>query len=260
MTSKIYEALSLAQAQIRGAIKESTNPHFRSRYADLESVIDAIRKPLADNGLCFTQSVSDNYIHTTIFHADGGSIVGLVPFVGEFKDMQKVGAALTYARRQGLCTAFGVPQVDDDANEAAGIKTYQAAQQKPVNKTATKPVAPEQKIDPGLLTDGPLPDDAYARPDAPKSVPFKVEVPANSKAGMIKADLERYGLEVEVKEIYPLFVDGRDNELVKSIMHAEKIPVTKLTKHGAALKKYCSETRDHATLSDAVVAFFMENK
>lgn len=256
MTSKIYAALSKAQSQIRGALKESTNPHFRSRYADLESVIDAIRQPLADNELSFTQSVSDGYIHTTIFHADGGTIVGLVPFVGQFADMQKVGAALTYARRQGICTAFGVPQVDDDGNTAAAIPTA------PVAKPAAKPVAKKQEtVAPGLLTDGRMDEKDYAPANAKPSVPFKVEpkeeTPITDKA---KLDLERYGLEVEVKEIYPLFVENRDNELVKQICRDEKIPMSKLQTHGAALKKYCAETREHATLSDAVVEFFTNNK
>lgn len=252
--SKIYASLSKAQAAIRGAVKENTNPHFKSRYADLESVIDAIRKPLADNELSFVQSVSDGHLHTVIYHADGGNIVSLVPFVGQMPDMQKVGSALTYARRQGLCTAFGVPQVDDDGNEAA--------YQKPVVKqTATKPVAPatpvapvakKEEIPAGLLTDGPLPEEKNITP----CEPFK----ATPKTDNIKLDLERYGLEVKVETIYPLFVDGRDNELVKSIMASEKIPMTKLAKHGAALKKFCAETRDYHTLSDAVVAFFMENK
>lgn len=253
--SKIYAALSKAQSQIRGAIKESTNPHFRSRYADLESVIDAIRVPLADNELSFTQSVHDGHIHTTIFHADGGVIVSLVPFVGQMPDMQKVGAALTYARRQGLCTAFGVPQVDDDGNSIAQQPAVPAPVYKAPAPKAKPAVQKEEKIPPGLLTDGRLEDE---KPETPSPV-FDALADA-PQTRMTKEALERFGLTVEVKDMYPLFVEGRDNELVKAIMAENKIPVTKLKTLGAALKKYCSETRTEHTLHDAVINFFMEHK
>jgi len=121
---ELFTSLVKAQAQIKGALKENVNPHFKSRYADLESVVDAIREPLASNGLCFVQSVCEGYIQTIICHTSGEQMVSTVPFVGQMPDMQKLSSALTYARRQGLCTAFGVPQVDDDGESTAG--RYQA--------------------------------------------------------------------------------------------------------------------------------------
>lgn len=137
---ELFTSLVKAQAQIKGALKENVNPHFKSRYADLESVVDAIREPLASNGLCFVQSVSDGHIHTIICHTSGEQMVSTVPFVGQMPDMQKLSSALTYARRQGLCTAFGVPQVDDDGESTAG--RYQA----PV-APAPKPVVSTPKTD-----------------------------------------------------------------------------------------------------------------
>ena len=120
---ELFSALCKAQSQIRGAVKDSRNPHFNSMFANLESVVEAIRQPLADNGLCFVQSVCEGHVHTIICHTSGEQMVSTVPFVGNMPDMQKVGAALTYARRQGLCTAFGVPQVDDDFESALGRGT-----------------------------------------------------------------------------------------------------------------------------------------
>ena len=114
---ELFAALCKAQHQIRGAVKDSRNPHFNSMFANLESVVDALRQPLFDNGLCFVQSVDNGHIHTIINHTSGEQIVSTVPFIGNMPDMQKVGAALTYARRQGLCTAFGVPQIDLDGEE-----------------------------------------------------------------------------------------------------------------------------------------------
>ena len=249
---EIFAALSKAQSQIRGAIKENTNPHFRSRYADLESVIDAIRKPLADNGLAFMQSVSDGYVRTVIMHTSGEQLESTLPFVGQMPDMQKLSAALTYARRQGLCTAFGVPQVDDDGNSAAEPVTA------PVVKKTWKPEPVVSKIPPGLLTDGHLPEEENTASGAEKFDAIKHAFP--TKTQLLKEDMERYGFEVKVEELYPLFVEGRDNQLVKSIMDTNKIPIKKLEKHGAALKKYCIETRKETSLHDAVLNFFSENK
>jgi len=137
---ELFSALCKAQSQIRGAVKDSRNPHFNSMFANLESVVEAIRQPLADNGLCFVQSVCEGHVHTIICHISGEQMVSTVPFIGNMPDMQKVGAALTYARRQGLCTAFGVPQVDDDAEEAAGRYNPPVIAPKPQPKNA--PVAP----------------------------------------------------------------------------------------------------------------------
>jgi hypothetical protein len=158
---ELFTALSKAQSQIRGAVKENVNPHFKSRYADLESVIDAIRKPLADNGLGFVQTIADGYCSTVIVHTSGEQFVSTVPFVVAGNDMQKIGSALTYARRQGLCAAFGVPQVDDDAHFCSQPAPV-AKKVAPVAAPVAKPA--EEKVPPGLLTDGYLEDEPDNKP------------------------------------------------------------------------------------------------
>jgi hypothetical protein len=117
-------ALSKAQAQIEGAIKDSTNPHFRSKYADLSSVVDAIRKPIAANGLAYVQTINqaDNAasVSTIIMHASGEWIdCGAIAVPVSKGDAQGYGSALTYARRYSLSAAFGVAPEDDDGNAAA---------------------------------------------------------------------------------------------------------------------------------------------
>jgi hypothetical protein len=117
-------ALSKAQAQIEGAIKDSTNPHFKSKYADLSSVVDAIRKPLAANGLAYVQTINqaDNAasVSTLIMHASGEWIdCGAIAVPVSKADAQGYGSALTYARRYSLSAAFGVAPEDDDGNAAA---------------------------------------------------------------------------------------------------------------------------------------------
>jgi hypothetical protein len=118
--SEIYKALSKAQSKMKGAVKDSTNPHFRSRYADLESVIDAIKAPFAECGLSYFQCVSEDGLRliTTIAHESGETISGSVPLIIGKQDMQGVGSAITYARRYGLAALAGVSQTDDDGNAA----------------------------------------------------------------------------------------------------------------------------------------------
>ena len=117
-------ALSKAQAQIEGAIKDSTNPHFKIKYADLSSVVDAIRAPLAANGLAYVQTINqaDNAasVSTLIMHASGEWIdCGAIAVPVSKGDAQGYGSALTYARRYSLSAAFGVAPEDDDGNAAA---------------------------------------------------------------------------------------------------------------------------------------------
>jgi hypothetical protein len=118
--SEIYKALSKAQGTMKGAVKDSTNPHFKSRYADLESVIDAIRSAFAANGLSFFQSVSEDGLRliTTIAHESGETISGSVPLIIGKNDMQGVGSAISYARRYSLAALAGISQTDDDGNAA----------------------------------------------------------------------------------------------------------------------------------------------
>lgn len=116
--SNVCKALAAAQGKLRKAVKDSTNPHFRSRYADLESVIEAMREPFASEGLSVVQSVVDGALLTTIFHSSGESISSTVPLFIPKQDMQGVGSAITYARRYGLAAACGISQTDDDGNDA----------------------------------------------------------------------------------------------------------------------------------------------
>jgi len=122
----IYTALVKCQSQIRTAIKDSRNPHFKSTYADLGSVWDAVKDALHSNGLAVIQL---SRIHesgapvlvTRIIHTSGEHIEGEYPLVcKDPTDPQKLVAATTYARRASLSAALGVIADDDDGNTAAG--------------------------------------------------------------------------------------------------------------------------------------------
>lgn len=117
-------ALAKAQAQIKGALKDSSNPFFKTKYADLSSVWEACRKPLTDNELAVVQTVSGDsssvVITTMLVHASGEWIRDSLSMTPVKQDPQGAGSAITYARRYALAAIAGVAPEDDDGNTASG--------------------------------------------------------------------------------------------------------------------------------------------
>lgn len=120
---ELATALAKAQGKISHATKESKNPHFNSKYADLASVLDACREPLSENGLsvCQLPSKSDGawILITRLIHSSGEWIQGEVPILSSKQDAQGFGSGMTYARRYGLASVVGIAQDDDDGNAAS---------------------------------------------------------------------------------------------------------------------------------------------
>jgi hypothetical protein len=117
-------ALAKAQGEIKGALKDQNNPFFKSKYADLGSVVEAIRAPLSKHGLSYVQLTEPTEkdevrVETVILHASGEWIGSVLALPVSKADAQGFGSALTYARRYGLSAAFGVAPEDDDGNAAA---------------------------------------------------------------------------------------------------------------------------------------------
>lgn len=134
--SNLAAALAKAQPKIEGATKDKTNPHFKSKYADLGSVAEAIAAPLAANGLSYVQTSHDREsaaaIETIILHTSGEWLgCGVVSVPVSKGDAQGFGSALTYARRYSLSAAFGVVPEDDDGNAASKAKPVQHAALRP---------------------------------------------------------------------------------------------------------------------------------
>ncbi len=117
-------ALSKAQASITGALKDSANPFFKSRYADLASCWDACRKPLTDNGLAVIQTIEAGetraILVTTLCHESGEWIKSYCPILTKDDSPQGQGSGITYARRYALAAMVGLAQIDDDAEAAQG--------------------------------------------------------------------------------------------------------------------------------------------
>ena len=134
---KLALALSKVQGVLKGAKKESENPFFKSKYADLESVWEAIRQPLADNELSVCQEmdylVTENgtttLLTTTLQHSSGEWRSGTMPLFLKDLTAQAQGSAISYARRYCLSAMIGVHQTDDDAQEATN-RQQEAAEKK----------------------------------------------------------------------------------------------------------------------------------
>ena len=133
-------ALSIVQGKMTHAIKDSANPFFKSKYADLESVWDVCRSLLSENGLAVMQFPGDiNFVQlekdngdiniatkmslTTIISHKSGEFMSQEMSVPVTKpDAQGAGSALTYMRRYALAAVVGVVQADDDGNAASSPK------------------------------------------------------------------------------------------------------------------------------------------
>ena len=118
----IAAALAKAQQAMGKALKQSNNPHFRSKYADLGNVMDACLPALNAHGIAVIQPVvmteHGNAVRTTLIHESGESLSCDVPLLLGKNDMQGLGSAITYARRYGLMSMAGIAPEDDDGNAA----------------------------------------------------------------------------------------------------------------------------------------------
>jgi len=128
--NELAAALAKAQAAMKNAALNKTNPHFRSKYADLAGIRDAVIPSLTANGIAVVQTLDvlghpacDSpprlYVLTRLLHASGQWIESRCQ-IPDVPDMQKMGSAITYARRYSLSAICGIAaDEDDDANEAA---------------------------------------------------------------------------------------------------------------------------------------------
>lgn len=148
-TGKVLAQLVKAQEEIKHAKNDATNPHYNSKYASLESVLDACKPIWTKHGLAVTQGCSPDgkLLITSIHHGDSGQTYHeAIPLVLEKQNMQGVGSAFTYARRYGLEAIFGIGEIDDDGNGAVEFKPPQAAPRQLPNAAAkfTRPPSNEK--------------------------------------------------------------------------------------------------------------------
>mgnify|MGYP003655632930 FL=1 len=121
---QIAEALVSAQKEIKFATKDSTNPHFKSKYANINSVIEAVKAPLNNNNIAILQSLSpsdDNKLHLTtrLLHSSGEWIEDTAVCPIQKQDPQGLGSAISYIRRYSISSMCALYADDDDGQSAA---------------------------------------------------------------------------------------------------------------------------------------------
>jgi len=136
---EISSALVKAQKEFGPALKTSTNPHFRSRYADLSACVEAVIDALNNNGIMlmqFTHPCDNGVIVETIFMHESGEHVsgGRLHVPASKQDPQGYGSALTYARRYSLQAACGIAPEDDDGNAASKPKASVVVEKKETDR------------------------------------------------------------------------------------------------------------------------------
>jgi hypothetical protein len=138
---EIMKAIVMAQKEISNAQTDATNQHFRSKYATLESYIEAIKGTLSKYDLAVIQSIKNDPFEmvTTLAHISGETIETRIPLILTKNDMQGLGSAIKYARRYALAAFFNVGSEDKDDDANLTVQQTQEAQKK---------VAPQQQAPP----------------------------------------------------------------------------------------------------------------
>ena len=144
---EISPALVAFQADIEAVKKGADNPFFKSKYADLPSILTAIKEDMESHGLAVIQSIEPTNddgglsCMTRIIHKSGEWIQTGVYLTAEKQTPQGYGSAITYLRRYGIQTALGLSAEDDDGNGAENPK------KKPATKSNRKPASkPSAKL------------------------------------------------------------------------------------------------------------------
>jgi ERF superfamily len=174
--AELAAALATAQAAMRGALKDSENPFFRSKYADLASVWEACREPLTANHLAIVQFPRASFegkpepyewttrsgevrygvrvmtvvsVVTRLVHSSGQWLEDTASTMLSTGDPQAVGSAITYLRRYALAAVAGVAPEDDDAEAATTTRAAQAVPRQSTQSTQAPAARLSESLPPG---------------------------------------------------------------------------------------------------------------
>lgn len=156
--NEIAAALAKAQGGMKSAVKDSLNPHFKSKYADMSSVKDAIGDTLVKVGIAVIQAhdILENgtlVLRTRLIHTSGQWLESTYPVRPVKDDPQGLSAATTYARRVTLSSILSiVSDVDDDGETASGRGTQNQQQQEDTGLAAAKAFVRRSVKEIGALT------------------------------------------------------------------------------------------------------------
>jgi hypothetical protein len=118
-TAKISVALVAAYKTIGGVVKGAANPFFKSKYADLTSIIELVKAPLEAQGIIVLQPIKVGedgkaFLETRLLHSSGEFISSFMPLDVSGKE-QALGSRISYFRRYQLQSLLSIPAIDDDA-------------------------------------------------------------------------------------------------------------------------------------------------
>ena len=119
MENSIYKKLYKVQKEIGAISKDSTNPFYKSKYFDINSLIKQLTPILQKHNLLLLQPIEDDKQYSRIVDLDGGMVESSLALPTDL-DAQKIGGAITYYRRYTLVALLGLQAEDDDGNLASG--------------------------------------------------------------------------------------------------------------------------------------------
>ena len=248
-TGAIAAALAKAQGVMRSARKDSVNPHFKSSYADLASVLDACRDSLSANQIAVLQSPSTERdgvrITTTLLHSSGEWVESdlLVPLAQ--RTAQQLGSAITYGRRYALSAMAGVAADEDDDGHVASQGAPAGRRTTEVSaRTSARPDTLKEKVRAKLkITDvqpGETEAEAVARENEPPP-PSYADAPSDTVSRLeesirvmerMKELQQRYALSGQKMASLMKSATGKGNRNELTMMDAEKV--------GAAIEEWIS--------------------
>ena len=132
----LAKAIALSQLHVENAMKSSTNPHFKSKYADLAEILNTVRPVFSANGIAIVQTPTFESgvasVETMLCHESGEFISSICSSPVSKQDAQGIGSAITYLRRYSLAAMCGIAQEDDDGQHA--VQEPQTQRQAPSRK------------------------------------------------------------------------------------------------------------------------------
>ena len=149
----LYPKLHAAKQKIGKVVKNSTNPHFKKSYADINALVETVEPILLEQGLLLLQPIAEGVVSTLIIDIESGQSVVSSMRLPEIQDPQKIGSAVTYYRRYTLQSLLSLQAEDDDANSAsATVKN-------------TKPTITQERFENGLsqIEEGKLTPEAFKK-------------------------------------------------------------------------------------------------
>ena len=149
-TTTHIKALSKVQKDLKHAKKDDKGAF--GKYADLATVYDAIKTPLASNGFAYCHEMINTedgtlYVETHLLHESGGSFKTRLPIINQKRDMQGLGSAITYAKRYGISMIVGLASEEDDNGKRAGTgNVNNSVKAKPISNLVIKTREGEGKV------------------------------------------------------------------------------------------------------------------